>query len=220
MASARRAVDRSSEGFVRIPFRVIDALRADELTFVQYGVLVFLTDRVWRCHGDPYITRLDTVAADLHWTHSVEYLRQTLVELDENGWIRAVRKPGSKTWSIELRAADIDPSEGKPPTDLQLTSNYPQGSELEVASNSPAPSTALIPLVQADRNPFQPPTHDRSKKRTKREEQTYTPPESIPPFADVDDDCLVCDRRTRHKRSSDGRIVCVECGVLEGEAVA
>jgi hypothetical protein len=98
------------ELYTRVPHRVQRAVTAHELTFNEYGVLVWLIYRCWRDGGTTAAT-LSSIHEEMRWPHTTEALRQALHRLAEKGWVESEppSRGGRSPWRWSLKSAQIEP---------------------------------------------------------------------------------------------------------------
>jgi hypothetical protein len=99
----------ADEEFVRLPWRITEALRRGELSGDEYQLLVYLVAKL--AHERPedgvLVTSLAVLKAETGFTKTQKRLGQVLQELQAKGWITVETHPGSWKWSLRLSGAAV-----------------------------------------------------------------------------------------------------------------
>ena len=101
------------EQYARVPWRMREALRRDELTRDEFLTLVHLIATIghdlWMLPvtEQVLVTELAVIGAETSWKKTTARLRQVLEELERKGWIGTRTRSGSKKWEIWLTGAAI-----------------------------------------------------------------------------------------------------------------
>ena len=115
-----------------VPQRVLEAVKARDLRFRAFALLMFILGAVDFRSGRLTVT-LRALADGCGWDLSLDWLRKTLGELRAQGWIDYESRPGQqRPYVITLRAAAVTsdtPSATRTRSTSEATSESPRGGE-------------------------------------------------------------------------------------------